>query len=82
MSDMAKKNKKKKEKIIYVDDGRTVADMSGVSGRKSAPKSGRQSGGLKDQFRTFRDAQRAMFLPMIATLAIIALAFLIVYILL
>ena len=79
---MAKKNKKKKEKIIYVDDGRTVADMSGVGRQKSAPKSGRQSGGLKDQFRTFRDAQRAMFLPMIATLAIIALAFLIVYILL
>ena len=81
---MAKKNKKKKEKIIYVDDGRTVADMSGLGRQKSAPKSGvgKQSGGLKDQFRTFRDAQRAMFLPMIATLAIIALAFLIVYILL
>ena len=27
-----KKQKKKKEKIIYIDDGRTIADMSGTSG--------------------------------------------------
>ena len=28
------KEKKKKEKILDVDDGRTIADMSPISGRK------------------------------------------------
>ena len=88
-SDMSgeKNKKKKKEKIVYIDDGSTIADMSSLGGRskdkkQSASRNQRYRAPLKDQFQTFRDAQRAMFLPMLAVLGIIALAFLIVYILL
>ena len=81
---MGKNNKDKKSKPIYIDDGSTVADMSGVS-RGGTPKSSNSSrprASFKEQFRTYTDAVRMMFLPMLAVLGIIALAFLIVYIML
>ena len=81
------KNKKKKEKIIYVDDGSTIVDMSGVDDKKTLKnqhKKGKNSyrGGFRDQFKTFRDAQKAMLMPMLITLLIIAVAFLLVYLIL
>ena len=33
---MSKDDKKKKKKTVYVDDGRTIADMSGLYGKKSS----------------------------------------------
>ena len=81
---MGKNNKDRKSKPIYIDDGSTVADMSGV-GRSGAPRSSNSSrprASFKEQFRTYTDAVRMMFLPMLAVLGIIALAFLIVYIML
>ena len=78
--DKSKKNKKKKEKVTLIDDGRSIADMSLLGGGKG--KNGQYRAPMRDQFKTFRDAQRAMFLPMLVVLGIIALAFLIVYILL
>lgn len=81
---MGKDRKKKKKKTVYVDDGSTVADMSGV-GKSNAPRhnSGvRPRASFKEQFKTYTDAVRMMFLPMLAVLGILALAFLIVYILL
>ena len=54
---------KKKEKIIWVDDGRTIADMSGISGKgytdPNASKHGKplKAGlSIKEHFRTFFDA--------------------------
>ena len=82
---MSKKNNKtKKEKIRYIDDGSTVADMSGVrrGGTPRSHSSSRPCATFKEQFRTYTDAVKMMFLPMLAVLGIIALAFLIVYILL
>ncbi len=79
-----KNKKKKKNKPIYIDDGSTISDMSGV-GRSKAPKrdvSYRPHASFKEQFQTYRDAVKMMFLPMLAVLGIIALAFLIVYIIL
>lgn len=58
---------KKKEKITYIDDGRTVADMSGVSGgfpAGSRPKS-QPRASLKEQLATFFGAMKMMFLPML-----------------
>ena len=80
---MAKNKKDKKSKPIYIDDGSTVADMSGVR-RGSTPRSSssRPRATFKEQFRTYTDAVKMMFLPMLAVLGIIALAFLIVYIML
>ncbi len=79
-----KKKKDKKEKITYVDDGRTISDMSGVKG-------GFSFGGKKDRqapitgetpWQTYTRAVRQMFLPMLVVIGIIALAFLLMYFLL
>jgi len=79
--------KKKKERVVYIDDGSTVADMTprDENGKKRQTRRERSyatHAPLGDQFRTFTDAQRAMLLPMCVTLGIIALAFLILYFLL
>ena len=83
---MSKKQKKsKKQRVIYIDDGSSVADMSGTvksprgksDKRSSAPRST-----FRECFQTYTDAVRMMFLPMLAVLGIMALAFIIIYILL
>lgn len=78
-----KDTKKKKTKAVYVDDGSTIANMSAL-GRSGAPRLGapRPNATLKEQFKTYTDAVKMMFLPMLAVLGILALAFLIVYIIL
>lgn len=76
-------NKKEKKKAVYVDDGSTIADMSGISRPKKEKRSASTPrASFKEQFRTYTDAVKMMFLPMLVVLGIIALAFLIVYIIL
>ena len=82
MLDMGK-NKKKKQKTVYIDDGSTIANMSFLGSSKLPPIEGaRPNASLKEQFKTYTEAVRMMFLPMCAVLGLLALAFLIVYILL
>ena len=72
------KEKKKKEKVRYIDDGRTIADMSGISGvdrRYVGPK-----GSLKEQARTYWNTVKMMFIPMMVTIGIICVVFLIMWI--
>ena len=72
--------KQKKEKIRYIDDGRTIADMSGIRGvdkRYTGPK-----GGFKAQTRTYWNAVKLMFVPMMVTIAIISAAFFIMWLML
>ena len=83
---MSKKEKKsKKQKVTYIDDGSTVADMSGTH-KKSTSRSDKRSlaprSTFRECFQTYTDAVRMMFLPMLAVLGIMALAFIIIYILL
>lgn len=82
--------KKNKKKVKYIDDGRTIADMSGTSrpnvllGGTSGgfnSKGGRRAS-LKDQAKTFFGAMRMMFIPMLITMGIMTLAFGIMYIIL
>jgi len=82
--DQNKKNKKKKTKVVYIDDGSSLADMSGVSGRsrRASRTPGSPRASFKEQWRTYTDAVKMMFLPMLAVLGVIALAYLIIYILL
>ncbi len=75
------KKKKKKDKVKYVDDGRTIADMSGLYGGHRVNSNGAK-GTLKDQARTYFEAVKMMFVPMLVTIGIISLAFLIVYLML
>ena len=70
---------KKKKKITYIDDGRTIADMSAVGGKKSTDK--RQRSTFKSQWQTYWDTVKMMFVPMLVVLGIIAVAFGIVYLL-
>lgn len=86
----SKQPKKKKEKIVYVDDGSTVADMSGV-GRKPIRPTARPSYGTSKRepasragrvWQTYKDAVRAMIGPMLVTLGGISLIFLVIWIIL
>ena len=75
-----KDKKDKKPKIRYIDDGRTIADMSaldGVDKRYTGPK-----GGFKAQLNTYWNAVKLMFVPMMVTIGIICLAFLIMWLML
>lgn len=82
---MGRKDKKKKEKIIYVDDGRTIADMSGISRRGYTPgpnqygRPSRYHAPLKEQLRTFFDAMGFMLLPTLAMVGLLIVVFLIMY---
>lgn len=75
----------KKEKIVYVDDGRTIADMSGVGGgnysKDKSPygRPSRYSAPMKEKLRTFFDAMGFMLLPTLAIVGLLIVTFLIVY---
>ena len=75
--------KKKKEKVIYIDDGRTIADMSNVSGgfsRYSRPK-WQPSPRFKDVWQTYWMAVKLMLWPMLVVIACIGLIYVIMYVL-
>ena len=56
--------KPKKEKITYVDDGRTLADMSGVSRSGFTPvDNDRPPIRFGDAWHTFWDSFKMMLLP-------------------
>ena len=56
--------KKKKEKITYIDDGRTIADMSGVqSGASKYFRNVPSYSTGKEKWTTIFDAFRMMLLP-------------------
>ena len=78
--------KKKKEKIVWVDDGRTIADMSALGSKAHSQRSEhgkplRYRAPLKEQLRTFFDAMGFMLLPTLALVGILIAAFAIVYLL-
>lgn len=80
---MSNEKKKKKEKVKYVDDGRTIADMSNVAnGRKSLDGSQRSSSSAKEKWKTYWEAVKLMFLPMMVVLGILTAIFLVMYFLL
>ena len=77
---MSKDNKKKKKKTVYVDDGRSIADMSAI-GRGRPLNNGDLAprATFKDKAKTYFTAVKQMFLPMLATMGAITVAFLILY---
>ncbi len=78
---MSKDKKKKKQKVKYIDDGRSIADMSALNGGKKHSQ-GRASGSFSDQAKTFFGAMRMMFKPMLVAMGIITAAFFIMWVLL
>ena len=86
---MSHKKKKKKQKVTYIDDGRTIADMSGTSrpnpllgNRSPSSQKGRRRASAREQWHTYTSAVRQMFVPMLVVMGIITAAFLIMYLLL
>ena len=67
-------DKKKKKKITYIDDGRTIADMSGVSGGMRWTKQGTSSS-PKEIWRTYWSAVRMMFRPMLVVIGFLVAIF-------
>lgn len=75
--------KKKKEKIIYYDDGSPIADMSNVQGIGHRPRQQKRNGydyvppsTFFDKVRTFWSAMKMMFLPMMICMAVLTVGFL------
>lgn len=76
------KKKKKKEKVIWYDDGSTIADMSNVTkigqktpSQKTQPQPRRIST-AKEKWRTYWKAVKMMLMPMCVVLLIIAVLYL------
>jgi hypothetical protein len=90
MSKDSKQPKKKKEKIIYVDDGSTIADMSEVGRKPVRPAAQPSYKTPKHEpatragriWQTYKDAVRAMIGPMLVTLGGVSVIFLIIWIIL
>ena len=72
-------SKKKKDKITYIDDGRTIADLSGVSGsmRHSDRKYGRPRSSAKEIWKTYLGAVKMMFVPMLVVICGIIIIYMI-----
>ena len=76
------KKKEKKEKVRYYDDGSTVADMSGVKGRRlSGGDPYRPRASAKAKWDTYWNAVKMMFGPMLVVLVILSIAYMILYLL-
>ena len=71
---MEKKEKKKKEKITYIDDGRSFADMSNVSGGFGKFGPGTTSS-FKDIWETYWSAVKMMFKPMLVVIGFLCAIF-------
>ena len=78
----SKQEPKQENKTVYIDDGTSFADMSAFRRGDPSKNNGREHATLKEMFETYINAVKLMFLPMLAVLGIIALAYLILYFLL
>ena len=72
-------SKKKKEKIIYVDDGRSVADMSGVQAGPRLKSTWRPPSERKAIRQTYWNAVKKMFVPMLVVIVAICVMYMILW---
>lgn len=76
------KNKKDKRRVVYIDDGSQIADMSGLYGSGAGENGKRKRSTFKEQFNTYISVVKVMILPMLTVMGIITLAYLVAYIIL
>ena len=69
----------KKEKITYIDDGRTLADMSGLSRPRLTRDKLKPAPRFKDAWATYWNAVRMMFLPMLAVIGALVVIYGVLY---
>lgn len=77
MSDNEKKEKKKK--VTYIDDGRTIVDMSGLRGGYGSDKNLKPRSTAKEKWQTYWAAVRMMFFPMLIVIGILVVTYFIMY---
>ena len=74
---MSRDKKKKKEKVRYVDDGRTIADMSNVPGTRM--NRGHSTGTAKDKWDTYWGAVKRMIVPMLIVMGAICVLYMLIW---
>ena len=74
--------KKKKNKVTYIDDGSTIADMSAFGGSRKGKDGMKIPSSLSDRTKTFFGAMKMMIGPMFVAITIIGVTFLIGWLLL
>ena len=71
---------KKKEKVKYIDDGRTLADMSGVkSGPRLSSNPYRPPLKFKEVMKTYFAAVKMMFVPMLVVIVGLGIAYMVAW---
>ena len=71
---------KKKEKIKYIDDGRTIADMSNLrTGRRLGSNPYRPPLKVKEVMKTYFSSVKMMFMPMLAVIVGICIIYMILW---
>lgn len=70
--------KKKKEKITYIDDGRSLADMSNVSAGFEMSKR-HSSSPVKEIIKTYFGAMKMMLLPTAVAVGFIVVIYILIY---
>lgn len=73
-----KKKKEKKEKVIYIDDGSTIADMSNV-GYGYSSKNGRPRSTAREKWRTYWEAVKMMLLPTLIISGVLVATYFLMY---
>ena len=74
--------RKKKEKVVYVDDGRSLADMSGVTSPGLSGNPARYRASFKEQWQTYIGAVKMVIKPMLLVIAALCVAYGVMYLLL
>ena len=74
--------KKKKEKVIYYDDGSSVADMSKLASKPKLEYEGTEPiGSFKARSQTFFGAMKMMFMPMLMVICGLCILYMLLYLL-
>lgn len=69
------RKKEEKRKITYIDDGRTIVDMSGVTGNRKFSSTGTTST-PKEIWNTYWSAVKLMFKPMLVVIGFLVVIYL------
>ncbi len=73
--------KPKKEKVRYYDDGRTIADMSGVAGpRLSGRNKYTPRSSAKERWNTYWAAVKMMFVPMLVVIVALCIIYMLAFV--
>ncbi len=72
-----KDKEKKEQKIVYIDDGSTIADMSGTF--RGGKKPDRPRSTFRERWQTYISVVKKMILPMLITLLAFTAAFILLY---